>query len=121
MHGGALDSRDLAVGRLDQLRVELVGLAELEVHAQQHFGEILRIVPAGPGRYFEKRVGAVPRAAEHAPELQPLHLRGEGLHALPHVREGRLVLLGKRQFQQLVQVAGFGGEAIEHFNDRLER
>ena len=120
MHSGALDAGHFTVRGLDQFRLEPVVFAEFQVHAQQHLGEVLRIVAAGACRHFKKRVGPVHGAAEHAAEFELLHLGGQALYPLPDILKYGLILLFQRQFQQFAQFVDIRREAIQALGYRLE-
>ena len=103
--GRALDAGNVAFGHLDQLGFETLGLAPAQVHAQQHFGPVLRLGAAGAGLDVEEGIVFVHFAGKHASELE----LGDGFFDAVEIGfdlgDGGLVVFADREFEQLAGVA----------------
>jgi hypothetical protein len=100
----ALDAGDLALGLLQQFRLEVLALGVAQVHALEHAAPVLRLGAAGAGLDLDEAVVRVERIAEHALELElgdlPAEPAGVGLDRL----QRRVVVVGARHLEQLARV-----------------
>ena len=102
--GRALDTRHLARGCLDDLRLEAVRLGPAQVHAQDHVGPILRLGPARTGLNIEIRIAAVHLSRKHAPEFQCCNTLLKGGHVRFDLRNRSLVIFFDRKREQLGRI-----------------
>ena len=70
MHGGTLDARHFARRALDEFALEPTRLTPAQIHAEQHFGPILRFGPTGTRLNVEECTHGIHLAAEHALEFK---------------------------------------------------
>src|SRR5665648_1163360 len=81
-HGGALDARFSAAGRLVELDPEAPAVSPAKVHAQQHLGPVLRLGAASARVDSQNGVAVIVFAAEQAFFFQLREVRkclGEGV------------------------------------------
>ena len=91
----ALLSPGLVAGLVvDQLALEAAALGPPQIHAQQHFGPVLRLGAAGAGVDGDDRVLAIVLAAEHLLDLAGLHFLIERLERLREFGVDWLARLG---------------------------
>lgn len=105
-----------AAAGFHQLGLPAARLGPAQVHAQQHFGPVLRLGAAGAGLDVDEGIGGVHLAGEHALELQLVHLAGVALDVVDHRLRGGFVVLGLGQFEQFGgpdQAVGEAADAVD--------
>jgi hypothetical protein len=106
LDGGALDARDFAFGLFHQLDGETLSLAVAQIHPLQHAGPVLRLGAAGPRLDFDEAGIGVHRVAEHAAELELVHLAFECRQIAFDCGQGVFVVLGLGQVEELLEIGG---------------
>ena len=77
LDGRALDAGDLALGLLEQFRLETAALGVTQVHALEHRRPVLRLGAARAGLDLDEAVVGVQRIVEHPLELEFADVPGE--------------------------------------------
>ena len=119
-HRGTLDTGHFAAGGLDQLGGKPLGFAPAQIHAQEHFGPVLRFGAARAGLNIQKGMVRIRGAAEHAAKFQFGQQRAQRFDVLGEVTERRLVAFLGGQFQQIESVRGAAVEFIDGAHHRLQ-
>jgi len=121
VHGGALDARDFTRRAFHQFGLVAACLAPAQVHAQQHFGPVLRLGAPGTGLDVEVGVVDVHLAAEHALELEI----GERLVGCVEIGddgvEGVFVVLLGGEFEEFLRVADPRADSAQIGDGAIER
>ena len=106
-----------AIAHLQQLVLEAVLVAPLEIHAQQHVRPVLPFGTAGAGLDIDITVRVVHLAREHALEFHVVGEPGEALDIGGNAGDGARVVLHLGEFEKLQRVfqARFGFfERLDH-------
>ena len=105
MHGGTLDTGNLSLGQLDNLRIKAVLVRPAQIHAQQDIGPVLRFGTTGAGLNIQVAVVGVHIATEHAAEFELLQRFLQSLQLSYHIINRALVILFGCHFEQLAGVS----------------
>ena len=113
VHRGALDSRHVAAGNLDQLGVEILVLGPAQIHAQHHFRPVLGLGAAGAGLDVEIGVGGIRSAGEHAAEFERFEFAEQAGEFGFGLAEQFPVIRLPGEGEPLAQLAGAGVEFVD--------
>jgi hypothetical protein len=108
---------DFALGLLQDLDLVALAVAELEVHALEHRGPVLRLGAARAGLDVDEAGVGIQGIVEHALELELVHVLLQPGGVLRNALQRRLVLLRQAELQQFVSV----GETARDGTERLHR
>ena len=104
-HGRAFDAGNVALGNLDQLGFESLGLAPAQIHAQQHVSPVLRLGTAGARLDVEESIVFVHLSRKHASEFQLGNAFFDPVEIGFDLGDGGLVVFADRKFEQLAGIA----------------
>src|SRR5690348_3242165 len=117
---GGLDAGHVAAADFHQLGFPATVLAPAQVHAQQHFGPVLRLGAAGAGLDVDERVHRVHLAGEHALELQLADLRLQLVQVVDHRLRGVVIAVGDGHLQQVAGVVQAGSQRVDAVDDGVQ-
>jgi hypothetical protein len=96
-------------------------LAPAQVHAQQHFGPVLRLGAARAGLDVDERVRRIHLAREHALEFELLDFRRKVVDVVGDCRDRALVVLTEREIEQVARLAECVGQRADAADETVER
>ena len=114
------DSGNLAGGRLNDLRREIMRLGPAQIHPQEHVRPVLGFGATGAGLNVEERVAVIELTTEHAAKFELLDLLFEALE-IGHERIQRVaIVLFHYEFQQAARICKASCQRIQGCDNPLE-
>jgi hypothetical protein len=98
-----------------------VAFRPTQVHAQQHFGPVLRLGAARSGLEVDVGIVGIELAGKHAPEFEPCHALFGSLDIADNFAEQLLVILSTGELEELGVVRQCALERADCFDDIAER
>jgi hypothetical protein len=118
---GALDAGDIARGNLEQFGFPAAMLAPAQIHAQQHFGPILRFGSAGARLHIDESIMRIHLARKHTLEFELVHLNRKRIDVDRYGADSIFICLRSGKFEQLFGAIQAVGETADAVDDLVER